>query len=385
MGRFSFFFCLFIILCSFQVVAIGVSPGRYDLNFQPDFEYDFSFKVRNNQNNEIVVGARLHRDLTEYCTLSPQEVSVPAHGLGEFIVHIELPHSIEDIEKPGRNILEIYFVEEAPGGKGISARTGVVPWVVVDVPFPERYAEITRFSVSSVNQGNDAPGSFSIKNRGNENLSDIDVKITLFDNQATLLETLNYNNIAIEVSEEYEVSFTLSTASLPAQDYYASINMSYGDRFGSQETTFRLGDLDGEITRYPRNITKQGIVPFDISVANHWDGDVFLSGQIAVPGAGTVETPRALTKPFKTSILKSYIDTAALQPGPHNFTATITIEDAESGESNTFSEVMNVLVIAPEQEKEKLSIAPTTIILVALVLLLLASTIIIVTMIVKKK
>ena len=382
-----FFLVLLLLSCTFQVAAIGVSPARYDLNYEPGLTYDFTFKALNNQDQPVMIGARLARDMVPFSTISPEEALAPVGGSAEFTVHMELPATAEGMEKPGKNILEIYFVEKTQTGQGsVSARTGVIPWVVVDVPFPERYAEITAFGVSSVNQGNDATGSFSIKNRGNEDLDALSVTIRLYDNQGSLLQTKNYEDIPVSVGQEYKKSFTLSTSSLPAQDYHATLTLRYDDKSSSKNATFRLGDLNGEIISYPSNITKGGIVPFDITVANHWNGKVFISGQLNNPNTGVIETPRAFVLPFKTAQLKSYVDTASLPLGEQNFTAAITIEDQESGEQSTFNDVLHVQVLEPGKEKRTgMHLSTTTIILAALIVLLVITTIIVITQVVKRK
>ena len=59
----------FLMLCG-PVMAIGLSPARQEVDFQPGFEHNYSFYVINTEDRELDVEFYVSGDLAEYITLS---------------------------------------------------------------------------------------------------------------------------------------------------------------------------------------------------------------------------------------------------------------------------------------------------------------------------
>ena len=375
-----FFFLLFS--CFFLAVtvsAIGVTPARYDMQFTSGFDHEFKFDVLNNQNKQITVQLSLSRDMNGFATLSDNELVIPPLSRGPFTVHLTLPQTTDAMEHPGRNILEVLIVEKSPDeGTGVGSKTGVIPLVVVNVPYPQRYAQIKQFSTGSTNEGGNLSMSFAVENLGNETLSGTSARVDLLDNDGQVIATKTFSDITVPFKQAFQKEFMFVTDQLPPQDYSAVLAYTYDQTTIKKNVTFRIGDLSGRVVSYQENVTKGGIVPYSLQVASNWKGETYMSAHLKI-GSYVTDTPRISLREFKTGTLNAYIDTTNLEAGQHDLAVTLTIEEMHTGEQQVVDVVLPVNVVEPVVHKEPkdipwmlIAVIGMGVVLIVLVVLLFA-------------
>jgi len=130
------FFCL---LMAMPAMAIGISPGRYEMDFIPNFDGGYSFTVINNINESRNISISATGELAKYITFDrngtfPFE---PIRSQG-FNFYVKLPESLE----PGKNEGRIRAVEVAQAESGVGGVAGVELQFWVKVPYPEKYIRV---------------------------------------------------------------------------------------------------------------------------------------------------------------------------------------------------------------------------------------------------
>lgn len=386
MRFFSLLLCLAVLVPALSL-AVGVSPPSYKLDYTSSGTYELKFAVRNNAGQEQAVSISTRGDLSAYATLSDSELLIPKDRFGEFTVSLQLPPTPEDIS-PGRHEIEIFIRELSDGGSGIAAKTGVISSIYIFIPYPGRYAEISGFTVESRNIGEDTPVSFSIINRGQEDLTDTTAILMLQSHDNTTLQTVSYPGIDIPTEKSYSESFTFKTATLPASDYKATLTYTYDDKELTAQQAFMLGHFNVTITDYPAEVEQGGIVPFPFTVKSLWKGDIYVTATVSVAGTAAMRTSREPLKEFQALTFQGYMDTTPLELGPQEGVITLSAEkqrpDPGDGVLVQSFPITFELVKASRSSTSKFS-GTTTIILSAMIVLLLASLVILALLLKKKK
>ncbi len=326
-SHFFLFALLFsLLICLPFSSAVGVSPASYKIDFEPNQDHTFTFTVRNNVGHDIIVTATPSGALAQYATIEGNNFPLKVDERGDFNVHLELP---DYIDTPGRNQLKIYVTEQTVGS-GISAKTGVIPIIFVQVPYPGHYAIIESFKVAEgsggVNEGEDTPVTFTIWNQGLEELRNTRADLTLFDAQGNQLETKTFTGITMSPNARYAQSVEFATKDLPPSDYSATLNYYYDDVTRTEDKLLRVGNFDVKLVNYTAVVEKKGIVPFTLEVENRWKGKIFVTSTLAVEGAAPMETPRKGLEYFKRAELTAYLDTTNLELGNHTASVSLFFE-----------------------------------------------------------
>ncbi len=370
---------IFLLLFVSSALAIGASPARYQIDFTPGASYTFDYTISNNQNKPVMVKISLRGAFKDYATLSTDKLDLSNNLTGKFSLTLNLP---EEWDKPGRNILRIDCVEHAASASsGFSARTAVVPDVVIHVPYPGKYAEISGFSVAQgkggVNEGENTPVTFSIRSRGKEELVNTRAEVLLSDGNRTI-EKLTYDDINIAPGATYSKSLTLQTADLLPSDYQATLNYYYTDVTRTRSVGFSVGEFTLDVLSYDENISINGIDSFNFKVKNKWKGKVFVEAEVSFDGLRAVKTSREQLLDFGTKSLSAYVDASRLELGPLNGTIKLIYSKESSSDATEVKIIpIHVLVVDSKSEEGRsfsLPISTTTLIVIlALVIILVVN------------
>ena len=138
--RFFFLFSFLLLLTSSQVLALGITPARYTIDFEPGYEGDFTFHILNNVGPNTEVKLFLSGDYTQYATLYEDKFNFGPNGRSHSTtISLNLPE-YNELEKFGRIILKLNSEEIIKSGGGLRAGTAVNAWIVINVPVPGVFA-----------------------------------------------------------------------------------------------------------------------------------------------------------------------------------------------------------------------------------------------------
>lgn len=309
-------FAVFFIFNCFSVYALGIGPAKTELDFQPNYEFSVDYMVVGippEQKLEVYAKG----DLVEYVEFDKTNLT----GEENFKASVKLP---PDIEKPGPNKLYIGVREIKEGRGGIGARVAVEALIVVYVPYPGKYAEIS-FSVNNVNVGEPINFVVEVNNLGKE---DITVKTDIEVYSAkNLIETLNLGSKFIKTQTKEIFTKQLNSSGYKAGKYKAIAIVDYG-KIIKEEKEFKIGTLFVNITNWTSEVRKGKINKFDIWIESFWNSgidNIYANVNITSNGESFdfFKTPSVSLKPWQKMMLQGYFNTEELDVG--NYKANIIL------------------------------------------------------------
>jgi len=329
-----------------MVVAIGVSPPLFKVNYEPGKVQEFSHNIVNGDDKPIHATINVSDTLAPYIELYETEVDVPA--LGSYPVQYKLTHPPE--LRPGWNKGKIHIIDTTERGGGMfSIAVGVVAEVRIFSPYPDLYAEGS-FAVPSVNEGEDVGYTLKLYNRGELDITGSSVDLAFRYDDGTLVAKASEDNIDMVSMGSYTVS-----GSLPAKDfkkglYYADAAYHYGPELELTKK-FQVGSYEVEILNHTDELYAASITPMTISVRSMWNGDISsVYCTVKVNGEEYKSLDQKLA-PFAEHTFTVYIDDISFQVG-ETHKATITAHYGNDETSKTAD--MNVVdkQFVPQETEE---------------------------------
>lgn len=264
---------MFVILTVFLVsnaLAIGLTPGRISVNFEPGMEKEGEFTIINSEGkiNNFVMYVR--GELNESIELKENRISMNANEIEKRIKYkINLPEELT----PGLHKAEI-VVMQVPDTKSekdktsIGAVLAVVMQVYVYVPYPGKYVE-AELNV----HGTEREKRFVIAmiSRGKEKIEKAKAEIEIYDNKGNKIEILETNSVSINALERKEI-FAEWNANVEYGKYKARAILNYDGEKVLLEKEFEVGEMVIDLQQiFVKDFKLGEIAKFDMIVKNKWN------------------------------------------------------------------------------------------------------------------
>ena len=249
------------LLCIKDANALGISPGRKTIDFEPNSEKDVTLTVFNNERRDFTATIFIRGELGSYIELGETMLKFSSEDSEKsFDYRIRLP---EKIDKPGSHQAEIVVSEisEAEGGEDIviGALVAVVSQLDVKVPYPGKYA-VASLDIVSTKPNEEVKFFIRVSNLGEEDIENARAIITILDQNDNEVAKINTDSKEIKAKDRKELMGRWA-ANVSLGEYKAIAAVYYDDLATMVEGSFTLGDFF--------------LNPLDISVKN------FKLGQIA--------------------------------------------------------------------------------------------------------
>ncbi len=315
-----------LFLLSATVSAIGVSPIRKVVDFEPNGEYDLELKIRSSAESDIRALVYARGELSEYIGIQDSLVSI-SQGEESKIARYKLTLP-ESFERPGVHKSEL-VVTEYPSSFGtddgtiVSATASVVTELWVRVLYPGKYAEAQLYS-DAKNPGEPVQFAISVMNFGSQDIAKAHARIKILGATYEEIAVIETNEVSIPSKQQKKL-----TASWPAQvnpgKYHVVAEIIYDDKRLVVEDDVTVGDLYIDIKRIDvKDFTLGDVAAFDIFLESKWNeqiDDVY--GEMIITDAQGTEYTR-----FKTAttsipamglgVLKAYWDTEGILVGNYD-------------------------------------------------------------------
>jgi len=304
---------LLIILVFLPLVsALGISPAKKYVNFKPNLELEYSFKIFADSKQKIELYAA--GEFSDLVTFDKKELV----GGGSFKVRIKLP---DKIEKPGEHRILIGAREKAEEEEMLGTVVAVQAPIVVFVPYPGKYAEVS-LSANNANVGEPIKFEVNVKSLGNESII-ATTNIEIYNANEEKIETLYLGTKKIDNQTSAVFKKTLDTKNYQPGNYEALAIVDYQEGVAKANKKFRIGHLFVNITNYTKEVIKKGIQPFEIEIESLWNdkidnvyAKVFVNKQNH--SVITFQTPSAELNEWEKKTLLGYIDTDKLKIGRYD-------------------------------------------------------------------
>jgi hypothetical protein len=319
---------LFIIVLMHNVFAIGITPGRTTLNFEPSMQKEIEFKIINNEHKAMRVLFSATGELAGYITLKTPSAIVDfstADKEKTFTYSVALP---EKLTPAGEHELRISATELPPEGTETGVQIGTIVTVtsqlLVKVPYPYKYTQIS-LTADKFDTNKTAGFYVEVENLGEQDLVGM---------QATI-EILSATNQKIAIIKTDSKTITANTkAELVARwkadvnpgNYRAIATLAYDEgKLATAEKIFAVGSMLVDVVDVSVGNFRLGdIAKFDITVENKWSEeikDVYANLQIqdaSNNSIANVKTPSINMPPLSRSVLNAYWDTAGVKEGTYS-------------------------------------------------------------------
>jgi len=342
---------IMLILLSSNVLSLGIAPSRKVINYEPGAEINLKAAIINNEGHDMKVLLMPKGDLSEYIKLSNSVVHLNS-GQEELNIDytIEIP---EDVQlPPGENMIRLAMVElpdelkdqvvvvdgevmtlsdESPT---ISATTAVIQQIVLNVPYPESYAQ-GKLYVTGDKVGEPVTFSISLFNRGQKPL---DLKGYVIIKGPTNEEIIRLDAGDAHLAAMAESRFVaVWEGTGNPGEYIAEAYVTYDSKSFVVSQKFTLGQPLISIESLNVKAFRLGtIAKFDVGVLSRWNRmikDVEGEMRVLDKQGGVVssfETTRVDLPPHGLSTIAGYWDTEGISIGEYDVNVMLTYEGRTS-------------------------------------------------------
>jgi hypothetical protein len=293
--------CIFLFqnVCGF----VGVTPVRYEVNFEPGMKKVFYFRFMGDPDIQFKVYAE--GDLAEYVGLSTNYLKEP----GTVNVLLNLP---KEIEKPGAHTIKIGALQQPKQRNGVGIIGNIQGKIIVNVPYPGKYVE-AELITSDIKYGDIDEFVLKVISRGKEDVT-TNSKIQIYDTNEKLVDEISLGENYLKSQEKIELYAEFDTLGHRTGKYKAVAIVKYDEKQAEDEKEFRIGELFIEIKDWTKKVWRGKINPFNIEVENFWNdpienvfAEVFILNQNI-----RFNTPSATIGGFEKSNLTGYFDTTPI-------------------------------------------------------------------------
>lgn len=253
--------------------GIGVTPGRKTIEFEPNFEGEFSFRVLNNEHKDMKVLLYVEEgELSDTVTLYNALVDFSAEEDSKsFNYRVELP---ESIEKPGIHDVKIAIRElpkdvEEPG-TFVGATTAVIHQVRIKVPYPGKYAE-AELMIADAQPGETVNFFVKVNNIGMQDIMSARATIEVKGPTNEVIATVESEEKTIKSKESRDLAAHWKADINPGV-YHAVATLNYDGKFAKDEKNFYVGNLFIDV----KDVTVKGfrlgeVAKFNIMIESKWN------------------------------------------------------------------------------------------------------------------
>jgi len=314
-----------IILMIPKISALGITPGRTTLDYEPGLETEISFSVLNNEHKNMQVLLMVQGELNGSITLHDSLIEfMPSEESKHFIYKIKL--SEELTKEAGLHTAEIVALEIPKAnaqGTYVGATIAVVSQLHVNVPCPGKCIE-AELNVLDAEQNGTATFIVPIINRGKLGIGEARAVIDIYTSLNEKVASLETDYLPLESGKRTELSAKWQV-DVSSGDYLAKITVFYDGESKNFEKQFAVGSQMLSIESILVNNFRLGeIAKLQILVENRWNQElksVFANllvynpiGQVMADVKSAAEDMPSLTK----KELIAYWDTVGVEEGEYD-------------------------------------------------------------------
>jgi hypothetical protein len=315
-------YLLLIVLLAAQAMAIGIAPGEIDANFGSNKKV----LVINNQHKDMQVAVYAEGELAEYIEISEAMLSfTPDDDMKEILVTV---NNLEGA-KPGKIKADLIAIELPSGkGSGIAARQAVISSIVVNVPYPGKYAE-AELKLPQASADEALGFAIEVKNLGGQDISSAKARVDIYSPTNELLASLQTTELVVKTGETRELVARYASG-LPRGKYYVKAELVYDGNKVPMEGVLEIGNMLIELKSiYAKDFRLGEIAKFDMIIESKWNeelpnvyADLVIKDEFGKTKT-TFKTSEISLAPLSVGLLNAYWDTHEITPGDYQATVML--------------------------------------------------------------
>jgi len=326
------FFFLLVLVCN--VLAIGISPPRVTVDFQPFFKEENVFYIMNNIGQDMTADVEVYDELAPYFTPNKTSIEIPNGGTGEYRFKVQLPEKLE----PGLRWAHIKIIGN---GKTVTpgmfqVRTAVVGDYVVRVPYPGKYIDFWWTAFGDIKVNESANFAVEVASRGNETINEIYGYIDIFDinwTNVARVSTTKINNL--EPAKTDTVYAVWDSKGISPGVYHVKLTLYYDGLYKENVADMRIGSRNIRLINYTNIFEPDTIGKIDADIESMWNeqmNNIYAEINIsnATQNVGNIKTPFVTLAPWGKSTLEGYWDSHGVVLGQYDMKITIFFDGISS-------------------------------------------------------
>ena len=264
----SVFALLFMLSATQTVYALGVTPGRVVVNFEPGLEKSVTLRILNNEHKDFKAVLFARGELGKYATFAQDSVEFNSGDESKEISYtIKLP---EEIAEPGTHPVDIVIRETKATIEGEEASIGylvsVVSQLYVMVPYPEKYVAAS-IDIVGEKIGEEVKFYIPIYNLGEQDIGKVKAILYILDRGKKIAE-VESNEKGAKTNSRAELAATWKADVAPGT-YQVKAVVYYDGETKALERSFYIGEfllkpLDISVNSFQLG----GVAKFNILVEN---------------------------------------------------------------------------------------------------------------------
>jgi hypothetical protein len=305
------------------VSALGLTPARTTLDFQPGLEIERYFTVINSDGKDMDIIIYAQGELAKNIYFIENSFSVSAEeDSKKFNFKLKLPANLD----PGLNSGEI-VVMELPKKSGsseafVGATLAVVHQVHVYVKYPGKYADVD-LNIVDANQNEDVVFVIPVFSRGEHDLVSVRANIDIYNRMNEKITSFNSADISVNSGEKKDLVHKWK-AEVPVGNYFAKVAVVYDGETKNLERPFRVGIPELEVQSIEvKNFRLGEIAKFEMLIESKWSEPIVgahTQMQIFDNNNNLISEIKSASydfDPISKKVLVSYWDTAGVREGDY--------------------------------------------------------------------
>ncbi|MBI2632274.1 hypothetical protein HYW75_04680 [Candidatus Pacearchaeota archaeon] len=308
------------VIGSAQISALGITPGRININYEEGKEVSGGITIVNTENKDIDVVIIAQGEFNQSVKFS--EVSFKMKS-SEREKRIQYTFNMPSQLSPGPHIGEILAVQvpsKTSGGEtSVGATVAVATQIHVFVPYPNKYAEAS-LDIVSDNLGK-ITFVIPVINRGKLDLVRVRANIDIYGNLNEKVDSFNTNQVEIKSGERREIAYTWNS-NVTSGRYRAVATVLYDEETLRLEREFSVGKPILDLQQIEVNdFTLGEIAKFEMLVENQWSEEIkgaYAEMEIYNPKNEVMADIKSQTydfSPLSKKTMVSYWDTGGVKKG----------------------------------------------------------------------
>ena len=271
--------CMVLVLFSMSsVFALGVTPGRTTINFEPGLDRTYTFKIVNSEGKDVNLGLYIKGDdeIINYIKLKDSFVRLSSNDLqAEASFTVNFPKTLT----PGHHNLEIVIGEVFNDDIGssrasVGAVAAVSTQIRVFVPYPGKYIEAALNVLG--NGSEEILFTVPVINRGQNDISRIGVQVDIYSDLNKKIDTVDAEEVSLSAGTRDEFKIKWDDRDVLPGKYKAVATIIYDEETIRIESNFDLGEKLLEIQGLEVNDFELGeISKFELLVENKWSEPIY--------------------------------------------------------------------------------------------------------------
>lgn len=323
-NKFIFILLVMLVLMASNVLALGVTPGRTTLEFEPGVEKEVAFTVMNSENKDMELVVLVQGELNQSIALSEVSFKMSASEASKTLKYkVKIPAGLS----PGPHLSEIVVIQ-LPGKSStseafIGASIGVATQISIFVPYPGKYAE-AGFNVIGPESDGKITFVIPVISRGNLDLARVRGTIDIYGALNEKIKTLETNEVEVPSGQRKEIAAVWDAKDAAPGPYRAVATVLYDENTLNIEKQFNVGKRLLELAGMEVNDFSLGeIAKFEMLVENKWNEAIkgAYAQMIVYDGSGaTMADFKSSTydiPPLSKSLMTAFWDTAGVKKGTY--------------------------------------------------------------------